>query len=115
MLSHASHFQSVACHAAMPYRNTVPSRCAVKLCRHAVPSCCAIMLCHHAVQGWRLEVKEYPRLTEHGAWRGREGSSYGGFYSQDEVCCQLCNMTLLPSNAVAVLLPCIATLLDSRL
>lgn len=36
-------------------------------------------------QGWRLEVKSYPRLTEHGAWRGREGSSYGGFYSQEEV------------------------------
>ncbi|KAL0047678.1 hypothetical protein WJX82_009126 [Trebouxia sp. C0006] len=36
-------------------------------------------------QGWRLEVKGYPKLTEHGAWRGREGSSYGGFYSQDEV------------------------------
>ena len=37
------------------------------------------------VQGWRLEVKGYPKLTEHGAWRGREGSSYGGFYSQEEV------------------------------
>lgn len=37
------------------------------------------------VQGWRLEVKGYPRLTEHGAWRGREGPSYGGFYSQEEV------------------------------
>jgi len=23
------------------------------------------------VQGWRLEVKGYPKLTEHGAWRGR--------------------------------------------
>ncbi len=38
------------------------------------------------VQGWRLEVKGYPKLTEHGAWRGREGASYGGFYSQEEVC-----------------------------
>ena len=37
------------------------------------------------VQGWRLEVKGYPKLTQHGAWRGREGSSYGGFYSQEEV------------------------------
>lgn len=36
-------------------------------------------------QGWRLEVKGYPKLTEHGAWRGREGQQYGGFYSQDEV------------------------------
>ena len=37
------------------------------------------------MQGWRLEVKSYPRLTEHGAWRGREGSQYGGFYTQEEV------------------------------
>ena len=42
----------------------------------------------HIIQGWRLEVKGYPRLTEHGAWRGKGKSSYGGFYSQDEVCSQ---------------------------
>lgn len=46
-------------------------------------------------QGWRLEIKKYPRLTEVGAWRketciGRDYSKYdgkrhGGFYSQDEV------------------------------
>ena len=30
-------------------------------------------------------MKGYPKLTEHGAWRGREGQQYGGFYSQDEV------------------------------
>ncbi len=37
-------------------------------------------------QGWRIEVKKYPRLTEVGAWR-TEGDSarYGGFYTQEEV------------------------------
>jgi hexosaminidase len=32
-------------------------------------------------QGWRLQIRKYPRLTAIGAWRG----SYGGFYSQAEV------------------------------
>jgi hexosaminidase len=50
-------------------------------------------------QGWRLQIKKYPRLTEVGAWRVPAGSAaaadidpttghpriYGGFYSQDEV------------------------------
>lgn len=50
-------------------------------------------------QGWRLEIKSLPRLTEVGAWRaprvgdwwGRERqqpgeeSTYGGFYTQEEV------------------------------
>jgi len=45
-------------------------------------------------QGWRLEIKKYPRLTEHGAWRqpagaaGRTASGdpvrYGGVYTQDQ-------------------------------
>ncbi len=36
-------------------------------------------------QGWRLEIKKYPRLTEIGAWRQSEGSKpYGGFYTQEE-------------------------------
>lgn len=47
-------------------------------------------------QGWRIEIKRYPRLTEVGAWR--KGSQvgpyaamtfdsipYGGFYTQEEV------------------------------
>ena len=39
-----------------------------------------------ALQGWRLEIKAFPRLTEKGAWRGRAGAKgYGGFYSQQEV------------------------------
>ena len=46
-------------------------------------------------QGWRAEIKAYPRLTEVGAWRngtmiGKDWSSndgirYGGFYTQEEM------------------------------
>lgn len=47
-------------------------------------------------QGWRIEIKKYPRLTEVGAYRngtiiGRypgtanDNQPYGGFYTQDEV------------------------------
>jgi len=38
-------------------------------------------------QGWRIEIKAFPRLTEVGAWRSDPGTggTYGGFYTQDEV------------------------------
>lgn len=46
-------------------------------------------------QGWRIEIKKYPRLTEIGAWRdgtqvgkdrdSSDGIRYGGFYTQDEI------------------------------
>ncbi len=49
-------------------------------------------------QGWRIEIKKYPRLTEVGSQRKEtlvghghsspkkfDGTPYGGFYSQDEV------------------------------
>ena len=37
-------------------------------------------------QGWRIEIKKYPRLTEVGAWRTEaDGSRYGGFYTQDDI------------------------------
>jgi len=47
-------------------------------------------------QGWRIEIKKYPRLTEVAAWRngtiigrypgtGNDGKRYGGFYTQDEI------------------------------
>lgn len=37
-------------------------------------------------QGWRIQIPEYPRLTEIGAWRTDEnGSRYGGFYTQDQI------------------------------
>lgn len=37
-------------------------------------------------QGWRLQVRSHPALTEIGAWRKQaDGSRYGGFYTQAEV------------------------------
>ncbi len=49
-------------------------------------------------QGWRIEIKKYPRLTEVGAWRdstkigahrdakaGYDHTRYGGFYTQDQI------------------------------
>lgn len=39
-------------------------------------------------QGWRIEIKKYPRLTEIGAWRREtmeDGQPYGGFYTQEEI------------------------------
>ncbi|MCI0512838.1 family 20 glycosylhydrolase, partial [candidate division KSB1 bacterium] len=37
-------------------------------------------------QGWRIEIKKYPKLTEIGAWRQEDdGARYGGFYTQDEI------------------------------
>jgi len=37
-------------------------------------------------QGWRIEIKKYPKLTEVGAWRTeKDGSRYGGFFSQQDL------------------------------
>ena len=37
-------------------------------------------------QGWRIEIKQYPKLTEVGAWRNeKDGSTYGGFYTQEQI------------------------------
>lgn len=46
-------------------------------------------------QGWRVEIKKYPKLTEVGAWRketviGRnsgefDGTPHGGFYTQEDL------------------------------
>jgi hexosaminidase len=42
-------------------------------------------------QGWRIEIKRYPALTQIGAWRtaptanGSVGPRHGGFYTQDEL------------------------------
>lgn len=37
-------------------------------------------------QGWRIEIKKYPKLTEIGAWRDHgKGGKYGGFYTQDDI------------------------------
>ena len=47
-------------------------------------------------QGWRIEIKKYPKLTSVGGYRngttigrypgtGNTGTAYGGFYTQDEI------------------------------
>ena len=47
-------------------------------------------------QGWRIEIKKYPKLTEVGAWRSGseygpysdrtfDSTRYGGFYTQEEI------------------------------
>ena len=39
-------------------------------------------------QGWRLEIRRYPQLTQIGAWRQPPGGGdtrYGGFYTQSDV------------------------------
>lgn len=51
-------------------------------------------------QGWRIEMKKYPKLTEVGAWRGvrkgltwessepssvDEAEKYGGYYTQEQI------------------------------
>ena len=49
-------------------------------------------------QGWRIEIKKYPKLTEVGAWRDEtisghfrdkprkyDGKRHGGFYTQDDI------------------------------
>nr|HQU56931.1 family 20 glycosylhydrolase [Chitinophagaceae bacterium] len=47
-------------------------------------------------QGWRIEIKKYPKLTSIGAWRngtligrypgtGNDNKKYGGYYTQDEI------------------------------
>ena len=49
-------------------------------------------------QGWRIEIKKYPRLTSHSAYRDEtlighysdtphkfDGTKYGGFYSQEDI------------------------------
>jgi len=47
-------------------------------------------------QGWRIEIKKYPKLTQVGAWRngtiigrypgkGNDNEKHGGFYTQEQV------------------------------
>lgn len=39
-------------------------------------------------QGWRIEIKKYPKLTEIGGYRAEtmgDSTPYGGFYTQDEI------------------------------
>ena len=37
-------------------------------------------------QGWRIEIKKYPKLAEVSAWRTEfDGSVYGGYYTQEQI------------------------------
>lgn len=37
-------------------------------------------------QGWRIEIKRYPRLMDISAWRAkRNGEPYGGFYTHEDI------------------------------
>ncbi len=37
-------------------------------------------------QGWRIQIKKYPKLTEVGAWRKEaDGQIYGGYYTQKDI------------------------------
>lgn len=36
-------------------------------------------------QGWRIEIKKYPKLTEVGGWRTEKNEKYGGYYTQEEI------------------------------
>jgi len=37
-------------------------------------------------QGWRIEIKKYPKLTEIGSVRmNPDGTTYGGFYTQEQI------------------------------
>lgn len=37
-------------------------------------------------QGWRIQIKRYPKLTSVGAWRKEaDGGRYGGFYTQAQI------------------------------
>ena len=37
-------------------------------------------------QGWRIEIKKYPLLSQVSAWRTEfDGSVYGGYYTQEEI------------------------------
>jgi hexosaminidase len=83
MLDSARHFQSVE-----TIKSIIDAMAAHKL----------NVLHWHLVddQGWRLEIKKYPKLTSEGSWRVPAGAAgkdpktgkpirYGGFYTQDQV------------------------------
>lgn len=83
MLDSARHFQSVA---------------TIKAILDAMAAHKLNVLHWHLVddQGWRLEIKKYPKLTSEGSWRVPAGAAgrdprtgkairYGGFYTQDQV------------------------------
>jgi len=92
---------------AFPYRGMLIDCSRHFLSVEDVKSCIDMMAMHklnklhwHITddQGWRIEIKKYPELTEKGSVRaqtkvghysdekaGYDGTPYGGFYTQDEV------------------------------
>lgn len=36
-------------------------------------------------QGWRIDIKAYPELAKTSAWRDKDGETYGGFYTADDI------------------------------
>ncbi len=36
-------------------------------------------------EGWRIEIKKYPKLTSIGAWRTEPAGKYGGYYTQKDI------------------------------
>ncbi|PRX95464.1 beta-N-acetylhexosaminidase [Allonocardiopsis opalescens] len=84
--------------------------CMIDVARHFLPKAALLrvidLLALHKInvlhlhltddQGWRIEIRRYPRLTEVGGWRretqigGRrdspgDGRPHGGFYTQDDI------------------------------
>lgn len=68
-------------------------------------------------QGWRIEIKKYPRLTDIGARRiDKNGSEYGGFYTQEDIreivayaesrCVTVVPEIDIPGHTTAVLAAC---------
>ncbi len=65
-------------------------------------------------QGWRIEIKKYPKLTSHAAYRDEtlighyndtpqqfDGKKYGGFYTQEDIKeiiqhAERCHVTIIP-------------------
>jgi hexosaminidase len=72
-------------------------------------------------QGWRIEIKKYPKLTEVGAWRiEKDSTRYGGYYTQEDIkeivaYAQARYITIIPeiempghSSAALAAYPCLA-------
>ena len=53
-------------------------------------------------QGWRIESEKYPKLTEIGAWRTqKDGSTYGGFYTKQQIKEVVAYAKLCPGNSIS--------------
>ncbi|MFG0251039.1 MAG: beta-N-acetylhexosaminidase [Phycisphaeraceae bacterium JB051] len=72
MLDSARHFQSVQW-----IKRHIDRMAAIKLNRLHWHLC--------DDEGWRAQIKAYPRLTEVAAWRTENGERYGGYYTQQQM------------------------------